>query len=211
MKLENGKLSLTTKFCLLLLPAPPTPKKKGTDPPLPQTPAPFRRHPDDSPLCPSNGNNHLKEGTDEKTLVLQPPPGGSKDDRKRHRGDHDRGQDRDRDHKETRGPSSQSDAENGNGDKEGDKEAGVGEGAGTEAGAGAEAGAGGAGAEAGAEGTGGEQPPEAVEGTEPGGQDQNLLTQVAYHLSKWEAAYKVLVDNIVDDLRDYWTRLGIPQ
>ncbi|ATQ38151.1 ^E4, partial [Betapapillomavirus 4] len=201
--------NLTTKLCLLLLLAPPTPKKKGTDLPLPQTPAPFRRPPDDCPQYPSNGNHLLKEGTGEKTLVLQPPPGGSKDDRKRHRGDHDRGRDRDRDHKETHGPSSQSDAENGNGDKEGDEEAGSGEGAGTEAGAGAGAEAGaGAGAEAGSEG---EQPPGAAEGTEPGNQDPSLLTQVAYHLTKWEEAYKVLVDSIVEDLRDYWTKLGTPQ
>ncbi|ATQ38144.1 ^E4, partial [Betapapillomavirus 4] len=205
--------NLTTKFCLLLLLAPQTPKKKGTDPPLPQTPAPFRKHPEDYPQVPCNGSNFLKEGTDEKTLVLQPPP-GSKDDRKRHRGDHDRGRDRDRDHKETHGPSSHSDAENGNGEKEGERESGSGEGvgAGAGAGAGAEAGAG-AGAEAGAAGAGeGETPPpEDEEGTEPGVRDQSLLTQVAYHLTKWEEAYKVLVDNIVEDLRDYWTRLGIPQ
>ena len=52
-------------------------------------------------------------------------------------------------------------------------------------------------------------------GTRPGLevdlQNPDLLTTLAYQLHKWEGQFNLLVEKILQDLKDYWMRLSIPQ
>lgn len=42
-------------------------------------------------------------------------------------------------------------------------------------------------------------------------QNHGILKGAAYHLQRWEETYKQLVEDILDDLSNYWQMLGIPQ
>ncbi|ATQ38158.1 E4 [Betapapillomavirus 5] len=205
----SGKFVLTGKLCLLLSPAPRRPHSKksenGPSPPTspkqPPTPAPFNGKPD----IPNGLNQPYQkgEGTNERSLALLPPPsGGGK-----------KYQDILHGKKKVDGPEVpprgdwaptkplQGDGDN---DRPGpEQEAGAGAGAGAEA------------------REGGEPQPNLGEGDVEGGatshdpevdlQNPDLLTNVAFYLHKWEQEYNLLVESILQGLRDYWQRLSTPQ
>lgn len=202
------------KLCLLLLLAPPRRGQNGNrSPPLPPTPAPHRLPQPHLPPPPTrppepkedkvNNENKLpnEEGTGEKPLALQDPP---------HRPEKRlKGQGRDPETDEKR--RGQNTDQSGSGPpaqapepptpEPPEKEQGpLGEGQ--------------------VEGhpppaPNGHDPNPPSEGEEGQGPDpdptESILRGVAYHLNKWEETYKQLVEDILEDLGNYWQMLGIPQ
>ncbi|CAA75455.1 E4 protein, partial [human papillomavirus 75] len=214
---------LTTKLCLLLLLAPHHRPRSYGDPP---TPAPFpppttpgpRRPPAPQepppptappPLAPrDHQNSHPKptpgkEGTEEKTLALQPPPG------KRSRGDGLGPEPGPGDGTRAQGPSESDPKNPADPDRDPDPENPED----PEDPAAPEDPP--AGASGGGEGEAeGHPPPTNGHKGEVGPEDEDqepFLTGLASRLTKWDQQYKQLVENILDDLEGYWQKLAILQ
>lgn len=206
------------KLCLLLLLVPHNQgvNKESQSPPHPPTPAPHRPPPPQPTgppeKTPENNNNSNKkpsdEGTDGKPLALQDPPPHRPG--KRHKG---QGRDPETGDEKRRGLS----ADQGGNDlpatapnpptpdppESGQDPLGEGQ-------------------------VEGHPPPAPPNGHDPDHKPQgeenqspdpdpdpdpnhSILRGAAYHLQKWEETYKQLVEDILDDLSNYWQMLGIPQ
>ena len=192
-KLDNGKCMLTRTLSLLLSLALRRELEEETPTKPPSTPYPGRHQPSRDglpPPCPPepphNGHEPKADGTNEKNLALHPPPPGNKKDseKKKPTGD--------------QGPAPGGKKQTGEGtDAEGGEETpppgatpptGQGEGE--------------------VEG-GPEQGPNLApnQGRDP----EALLPGVASRLLRWESHFDQLVDDIMTDLKGYWTRLKTPQ
>lgn len=192
-KLDAGKYMLTRTLSLLLLLALRRQLEKGQTGQPPSTPYPGRRSHGDSlppPCPPENGHHH--GDTEEKHLALQPPPPGKKDKEKTpQQGDQGPppggnkqppGEGTDADGDEN-APTPETPPVPPTGEGEGEVEGGP------------------------------RHDPNQGPSHDPGrGRDpEGLLPGVALRLTQWESQFEQLVETIVDDLKDYWTKLGIPQ
>ena len=229
--LDNMKCALTTKLCLLLLLAPPhhprgyenppTPAPFTTPstrhPPAPQQPPPPSAPPQPQPQPHEHLNSHPKpvpgkEGTGEKTLVLQQPPTPGKrsrdDDPGLEPGPAD-GKRAPQGPKKPAVPDPDPDPlpEDPEGPEDLSQPPEIPAPAPREP-AGAEGG------EGEVEGHPHPPPPPPVNGKEGAagqGGESLFLQGLASRLTRWDQEYKQLVDDILDDLEGYWRRLAILQ
>nr|AZG02845.1 E4 protein [Human papillomavirus] len=192
-KLDTGKYMLTRTLSLLLLLALRRQLETGQTGQPPSTPHPGRRQFGVSlpPPCPAE-NGHHHGDTEEKHLALQPPPPGKKDKEKKPQQD-DQGPPQGG-NKQPPGEGTDADGDENAPTPETPPVPPTGEGEG--------------------EVEGGPKPdPNQGPSHDPGrGRDpEGLLPGVALRLTKWENQFEQLVEIIVDDLKDYWMKLGIPQ